>query len=231
MKALFCIIGLTGTGKSTVLDYILKHFKNNFDKDISRLVYHTTRNKRSNEFDEIDYHFVDIEDFYKEMEELNVIEHRNYYTENDGEVVYFTTKNDIESMTDTSITVASIEQLENYIKYKNENHIDDLMIYTIFIKCDLRVRFDRVATNRCKDDNDFLELCRRVIKERDDWENYESIIQQSYGIYTLDNSDDRNAQIDTNIFNTNMYNCMTFINETLDDLSNNNKTLLDLFKK
>lgn len=180
MKKLFCIIGLTGSGKSEFYKRILEKFNDRFSDTIEPLVYHTTRAKREGEEEGIDYHFVNNEEYNELSFRNQVVERRIYHTENNGNVVYFTTLDDIDSTKAASlITVASIEQLDNYIKYNELCQAFD--IYVIKIECDTKVRFDRVSKNRCKTEQDFLELSRRMVQETKDWEIEKEVISKIKG--------------------------------------------------
>jgi guanylate kinase len=56
---LLVIIGPSGVGKGTLIDYILKEFKDKFVFNIS----HTTRKIRDGEIDGVNYHFISREKF------------------------------------------------------------------------------------------------------------------------------------------------------------------------
>lgn len=195
MRKLFCIIGLTGSGKSTFYNYILKIFNSNIDDGLSELkplVYHTTRKKRENEEDGIDYIFSKHDEFFKLCKQYQVIEHRHYFTQNNGTAIYFTTKSDIEDVDSNSlITVSSIEQVANYIKWNDENPDDAFELFIIKIDCGLKTRFKRIADERCKNDADIYELCRRILQEKEDWSIEKDImdkIDEDHYI-SIDNND------------------------------------------
>ena len=109
---IFCILGKTGSGKTTFLNDIIndKKFMNN--NKLELLVYGTTRNKRENEVDEVDYHFHTQEE-YDRIEDDELIESRSYYTINDG-IVYYFTKTDYFNSDKNIICVVSPYQYENY---------------------------------------------------------------------------------------------------------------------
>lgn len=54
---IICIIGKSSTGKSTFCDYLKKYFNYNF------IISHTSRDKRPNEENGVDYFFVSKEEF------------------------------------------------------------------------------------------------------------------------------------------------------------------------
>jgi len=68
-KPIFCIIGASATGKTTLLENITEH-----NEDIGVIVSHTTRQKRSGEIDGKDYYYISN----KEFDKLNKIEEVTY---------------------------------------------------------------------------------------------------------------------------------------------------------
>lgn len=72
------ISGPSGSGKSSLISLLLKNFSNSFFS-----VSATSRNKRENEKDGIDYHFISKEKFESEIKKNNFLEyakvHDNYY--------------------------------------------------------------------------------------------------------------------------------------------------------
>lgn len=72
------ISGPSGSGKSSLISLLLKNFSNSFFS-----VSATSRSKRENEKDGIDYHFISKEKFESEIKKNNFLEyakvHDNYY--------------------------------------------------------------------------------------------------------------------------------------------------------
>lgn len=192
MKKLFCVIGLSGSGKSTITNYTMKLLKEDKYKGLSRLVYHTTRPPRSGEKEGVDYHFIDKNTYKEEYYSDDIIEIRSYNMANNGLVYYFTTFDDIFGSNDNLICIPSIEQLKNYIDFQKENKIPQYKfeVYVIHIICDMRKRFMRCLESRVENDNDFLELCRRNIQENEDWKIAEDMISEldENHYYKLDNN-------------------------------------------
>lgn len=65
------IAGPSGSGKNAIIGEIMKHCTN-----CTRLVTATTRAKRPNEVDGVDYHFLSQEKFDQELSAGNIPEHR-----------------------------------------------------------------------------------------------------------------------------------------------------------
>ena len=168
MKKLFCIIGKTGAGKTTLLNSLMRNGISEYG--VERLVYSTTRPPRFNEVNGIDYNFISNDTFEELLEKDELIEYRQYYTENNGMVFYFTDKKSL-SKDVNYICAPSIEQLKSYIDILGPDSI-----YIIYVKCPVDIRFRRVAEKRAKSEDDFYELCRRVIQERIDWKIADNIL-------------------------------------------------------
>jgi guanylate kinase len=167
MKKIFCLVGKTGSGKSSYLSDIM-NIANNDNMNLKRLIYCTTRPKRENEKDGVDYYFRKITDIFNTDD---IIELREYNTIG-GVWNYYTDKKCLENG-DNFITAASIDQLANYIKYSNEMSYtkdgEGIKAYQIYIDCPIKTRLERVIKNRCNSDEDVEELCRRIVQERIDY--------------------------------------------------------------
>lgn len=83
---LFVISGPSGVGKTTIRNEILKTYEN-FWYSISM----TTRKKRENEKNKIDYYFVTKEEFIKNIKENNFLEYAEVYKG----ILYGTPKNKV----------------------------------------------------------------------------------------------------------------------------------------
>ncbi|WP_300449616.1 hypothetical protein [Fusobacterium sp.] len=78
---IFCIMGCTASGKDTVVNEVLKSYD-----DIAKVVPITTRPRRKNELNGVDYFFYDNEHYFEECE--NLIAMRNYKVWN-GDTWYY----------------------------------------------------------------------------------------------------------------------------------------------
>ena len=176
MKKMFCLIGLTGAGKSTYLNYILKYKKDYNLDNLNRLVYHTTRKPRPGEKEGVDYYFAKMKDKpvslvgytsenggYLLRSNPDLIEERTYTTMNNGVVYYYTTTDCVTE--DYYICAPSIEQLSSYLDYFGPDKI-----VVIEIDTEIKTRIRRVMEKRTTCDKDVYELCRRILQEVDDWE-------------------------------------------------------------
>lgn len=71
---IFIISGVSGAGKTVLVDFILKE-----RKGIVRAISYTTRSPRQNEVDGKDYYFIDKKHFLKKVEEGDLLEFSEVY--------------------------------------------------------------------------------------------------------------------------------------------------------
>lgn len=170
---LFCIVGKTGTGKSTYLNKILEDKEFLEAHNLSNLVYGTTRKKRNGEIDGVDYHFLSKYD-YKQIPINSLIEFRSYYTLNNGTIYYFTKEDYLTN--GNIICITSPYQYESYknwiIKENLKSEITNKIyrLYLIDLNMDLKKRINRLVS-RADSDDDVYEMCRRIIQERQEDED------------------------------------------------------------
>jgi guanylate kinase len=90
MRKCIIICAPSGAGKTTIVQYLLKQKKLNLRFSVSA----TTRSKRTNEQNGIDYHFISIPEFKKRISENKFIEWEEVYED----TYYGTLKNEIEKI-------------------------------------------------------------------------------------------------------------------------------------
>lgn len=167
---IFCIVAKTGSGKNTYLNQILEDKKFVDKYDISTLVYGTTRSKRPGEIEGKDYYFHSDEE-YKQIPSEDLIEFRSYYTINNGTVYYFT-KEEYFNKSKNVIAITSPFQYESYRNWCNKENIkgNKYNLFMIIIDIDLKIRIERLL-DRADKESDIYEICRRVIEEKNEFEN------------------------------------------------------------
>ena len=131
------LVGHSASGKTEIANQLKR------DYDMKKIITYTTRPKRINEVDGVDYHFVSEEQFLKLKEENFFVETTNF-----NGYYYGSSKNDVK---DDSVVILDPVGLE---KFKNSN-LDNII--AIFLNCDEEIRYNRMV-NRGDDIN--------VVKER-----------------------------------------------------------------
>ena len=182
-RPIFCFVGMSGSGKSTLVYKVMKYFSRFSDRYYKNLVYHTTRKKRTGEKDGVDYIFEKA--IYKD-DLPDIVELREYEKADEGIVYYYTTYDDVsDEEVDAYICAASVNQVLEYIK-----KLDD--VYIIVLECPVRDRILR-SLERSTTDSAAIEVCRRVLEERNEFEKVYDIDN----IIIVDNSN--GTDLDTNI--------------------------------
>lgn len=167
MKNIFCIIGRSGAGKSFYTNEIVNDKKFLKKAKLEPLVYGTTRAKRSNEKDGVDYNFI-TEEAFEKIPKDKLIEFRTYSTIN-GKKYYFTKTDYIEKKHNNLVCTSSLYQYESYRNWVNLQNIkkpNSYKLFLIILDASVKNRLLRVIDRRCKTDSDIYEACRRIVEER-----------------------------------------------------------------
>jgi len=178
-KNIFCIVGESGSGKSYYINSIT--MDNIFMKKakLNPLIYGTTRPKRDDEKDGVDYNFISMEEF-ENIPKDKLVEFRTYNTIN-GKKYYFTKSEYIENKKNNLICTASLYQYESYrnwINIENIKHPGKYNLYLIILNARVRNRLTRILERRCKTDNDIYEACRRIVEERAEFDQVKSRVPE-----------------------------------------------------
>lgn len=181
MGKIFCLMGKSNCGKDT----IFKILKEDKTLNLKPVVTYTTRPKRINETDGVEYFFID-EDKLNNYKKLGkVIEERVYNTVK-GKWYYCTIDDgQIKFESSNYILITTLEAYENLKKYFGEKSIVPIYIFT-----DDGVRLER-AIKREKGQNkpDYNELCRRFLADNIDFSEEKlnkCNINRKYENYDLD---------------------------------------------
>jgi guanylate kinase len=79
MGKLIIISGPSGVGKGTIINKLKKIYQDN-NKNLYVSVSYTTREKRKNEREGVDYYFISLEEFVKKINENGLLEYNQYGT-------------------------------------------------------------------------------------------------------------------------------------------------------
>jgi len=150
MGKIISILGKSSTGKDSLLNLMV-------EKGYKRVISYTSRERRSNEVNHRDYHFVTKETMLKMIKNDEFVETRTYHVVGGETWYYGINKNEIDlNSKDNYISVVDgdgFKELRDY--YGNSN------VLGIYLWINNRERLLR-ALNRCDvDDKGVLEIIRR----------------------------------------------------------------------
>ena len=123
MGKLIIISGPSGVGKGTIINKLKKIYQDN-NKNLYVSVSYTTREKRKNEREGIDYYFISLEEFIKKINENGLLEYNQYGT---GKY-YGTPKDKIFDYLDNGYDVILEIDVNGFIKVR-EQGIDFTSIF------------------------------------------------------------------------------------------------------
>ena len=161
MGKIFCLIGKSSSGKDT----IFKEINDDKDLDLKPIISYTTRPKRINETNGVEYFFINTDELNKFEKENKVIEKRVYHTVhgdwfygtiNDGQVDL--NKNNYLLIT----TLEAYKSLRDYFGYDK--------VYPFYIDIEDGIRLERALERERKQDKpNYDELCRRFLADNKDF--------------------------------------------------------------
>ncbi|MGG5463126.1 guanylate kinase [Clostridium sp. B9] len=181
MGKIFCVIGKSGSGKDT----ILKEINRIEGLDLKTIVTYTTRPKRNNETDGVEYFFINKEQLDTFKDEGKIIECRVYNTVHGD--WYYSTIDDgqIDLENNNYIVIVTLEAYSEFRKY-----FGDEKLFPLYINLDDGVRLERalIREKEQKEPN-YNEMCRRFLADSEDFskENLEANkITKYYDNYELE---------------------------------------------
>lgn len=207
MRDVFCILGKSGSGKSTVLNKLMEEYEVYNEYAVKRLVYSTTRAKRDNEIDGVDYNYLEggLEAF-KKIDKESLVEYRYYHTKDNGDIVYFTRVSDFGTVTEYTplICTASSEQVISYIEAAAKGKIH-CKFHVIRINGN-EFKRTNMLMGRCTTEIQKEEAKRRMEEE---CVEYDKLSECKVDILDLYN------EYDIESMRNMLYNIRSFISETI----------------
>jgi guanylate kinase len=161
MGKIYCLMGKSSSGKDTIFKELMKDKELNLEP----IVTYTTRPKRENEIDGIEYYFIN-EDILKKYKEHNkIIEIREYNTiQGDW---YYCTVNDgqIDLYKNNYLIIVTLEAYNNIKQYFGTNKV-----IPIYVTLNDGVRLERALKREMEQDRqNYNELCRRFLADNEDF--------------------------------------------------------------
>ena len=191
MGKVFCIMGKSGSGKDTIFKEIIKDNSLNLKK----IVGYTTRPKRVEENDGVEYNFIDDDMINKFIQKNKVIELRKYDTVNG--IWYYGTMDDgqITLQTNSYIVISTLESYSSFKKYFGSNNVIPL-----YIDVDDGIRLQRILNREMSEDSpNYKEICRRFIADSEDFSNKNLKLNGIEKIYSNNNLVECIADVKNNI--------------------------------
>ena len=161
MGKIFCLMGKSSSGKDT----IFKEIKDDKDLNLKPVISYTTRPKRVNETQGVEYFFIDKDQLDKFENEDKVIEKRVYNTVNGK--WYYCTINDgqIDLDKHNYLFITTLESYKDIRDYYGEDKV-----YPFYIDIDDGIRLGRALERERRQANpNYDELCRRFLADNIDF--------------------------------------------------------------
>ena len=161
MGKIFCLMGKSSSGKDT----IFKKIRDDEELNLKPIVSYTTRPKRTNETNGVEYFFINEKELNKFEKEDKVIEKRVYHTVHGD--WYYCTIND-EQIDLESNNYLLITTLESYKSLKD--YFGEDKVYPLYIHVEDGIRLQRALDREKNQENpNFDELCRRFLADNSDF--------------------------------------------------------------
>lgn len=161
MGKIFCLIGKSSSGKDT----IFKEINDDKDLDLKPIISYTTRPKRINETNGVEYFFINTDELNKFEKENKVIEKRVYHTVH-GDWFYGTINDGQVDLNKNNYLL--ITTLEAYKSLRD--HFGEDKVYPFYIDIEDGIRLERALERERKQDKpNYDELCRRFLADNKDF--------------------------------------------------------------
>ena len=184
MGKIFCLMGKSSSGKDT----IFKEISNKKELRLNPIVLYTTRPKRTNETNGVEYFFINEDKLEQFKDQGKIIECRKYDTVHGP--WYYSTIDDGQIDLEKSNYIA-IVTLEAYNSFKG--YFGTEKVYPIYINIEDGLRLERALTRERNQKNpDYNELCRRFLADNKDFSlenlsnlDIKSLCFSAYSLITL----------------------------------------------
>lgn len=156
---IFCIVGKSGSGKDTIYHRIVSEDR----KGLVPVIPYTTRPKRIDEQNGVNYFFVEEEEWKEYERQGQVIEQRRYHT-TQGIWTYFTLRFDCKEGTD-HILITTLEGVRGILR-----HYPAEMVHIVYLDIDDKSRLLRCIDRESQQQHpDYQEVCRRYLADHEDF--------------------------------------------------------------
>lgn len=161
MGKIFCLMGKSSSGKDT----IFKEINEDKDLDLKPIISYTTRPKRINESNGVEYFFINKDELNKFEKENKVIEKRVYHTVH-GDWFYGTINDgQIDLGKNNYLLITTLEAYESL-----RNYFGDDKVLPFYIDIEDSIRLERALEREKRQDKpNYDELCRRFLADNQDF--------------------------------------------------------------
>jgi guanylate kinase len=165
MGKIFCLMGKSSSGK----DSTFNRLKEDKDLNLKPVISYTTRPKRNNETNGVEYYFINEEILDEYIMTGKVIEKREYDTIN-GKWVYCTIDNDQFNLEkENYIAIVTLEAYKSFQSYFGSDKV-----FPVYIVVDDGVRLGRALGREGKQEYpNYDEMCRRFLADGIDFSSDE----------------------------------------------------------
>lgn len=161
MGKIFCIMGKSSSGKDTIFKILKKDEK----LSLKAVISYTTRPKRYDETDGVEYYFIDKEILKKYKLKNKIIELRKYNTIQG--IWYYCTIDDgqIDLQKNNYIIISTLQSFTSLNKFFGSSNV-----IPIYIEVEDGLRLERaLIREKSQDKPDYVEMCRRFIADSEDF--------------------------------------------------------------
>ena len=190
MKNIFVIVGKSGSGKSTLADKICKRL------NISNVVMTTTRPRRENEIDGVDYHFIDNDEFNSMVDANEFIQYTSFRDWNygvEGRALDNCSSKNIVMV----LSPSALLSLTNGISKEEYN------VVPVYISCSDRTRLRRSLDR----DTDVKEIIRRFMADNEDFNGVADYVFEQGGFAIANDFDSIDYAVDVLEMSIKKYSC------------------------
>ena len=161
MGKIFCIMGKSSSGKDT----IFKILKEDEKLNLKAVISYTTRPKRHDETDGVEYYFIDNEILKQYKLKNKIIELRKYNTIQG--IWYYCTIDDgqIDLQKNNYIIISTLQSFTSLKKFFGSSNV-----IPVYIEVEDGLRIERaLIREKSQDKPDYVEMCRRFIADSEDF--------------------------------------------------------------
>lgn len=161
MGKIFCLMGKSSSGKDT----IFKEINNDKDLDLKPIISYTTRPKRINETNGVEYFFINKDELNEFEKQDKVIEKRVYHTVH-GDWFYGTINDGQINLNKNNYML--ITTLDSYKSLRD--YFGDDKVFPFYIDIEDGIRLERaLEREKMQDKPNYDELCRRFLADNKDF--------------------------------------------------------------